>query len=244
MKKAIILSAGQGKRLLPLTEDRPKCLIPLGRRTLLGWQVESLYQNGIRQIIVVVGFQANKVEEELKQLARPGLTLNTIFNPFYTVADNLGSVFMARHEMNEDFLILNGDTIFEPALLAKVLQQASTPVTVTIDQKTQYDDDDMKVQLDGLRLLNISKKLPLDIVTGEAIGLHCFRGKGPGIFVQAVENEMRSPDGLKAFYLSVVAKLAQGGHVAVAPIVGMKWGEVDFPPDVERARSLAEGWSH
>jgi len=244
VKKAIILSAGQGKRLLPLTEDRPKCLIPLGKRTLLGWQVESLYQNGIREIVVVVGFQAAKVEAELARLARPGLTLRSILNPFYTVADNLGSVFLARAEMTEDFLILNGDTIFEPALLTRVLQQANGPITVTIDQKDRYDDDDMKVQLDGLRLLDIGKKLPLEIVTGEAIGMHCFRGKGPAMFAGAVLDEMRSLDGLKSFYLSVVAKMARAGHVQAAPIVGMKWGEVDFPQDVDRARQLAEGWTH
>ena len=244
MRKAIILSAGQGTRLLPLTENRPKCLIDIGRRTLIGWQVESLYQNGIRDIVVVVGFNARMVEDELRRLARPGLGLRTILNPFYKLADNLGSVFLARHEMTEDFLILNGDTIFEPALLAKALQQAQAPVTVTIDQKAKYDDDDMKVQLDGLRLLDIGKTLPLEIVSGEAIGLHCFRGKGPALFSDMVLEAMRHPDGLKAFYLSVVARLARAGHVHVAPIVGMKWGEVDFPPDVERARQIAEGWSH
>ncbi|MCW5749955.1 MAG: phosphocholine cytidylyltransferase family protein [Alphaproteobacteria bacterium] len=244
VRKAIILSAGQGTRLLPLTENRPKCLIPVGRRTLIGWQVESLYLNGIREIVVVLGFEALKVEQELRRLARPGLAIRTILNPFYKLADNLGSVFLARHEMTEDFLILNGDTIFEPALLARAMQQASAPVTVTIDRKDRYDEDDMKVQLDGLRLLDIGKTLPLDIVTGEAIGLHLFKGKGPALFSEAVLEAMRAPEGLKAFYLSVVARLARQGHVAVAPIVGLKWGEVDFPPDVERAEALANSWTH
>lgn len=244
MKKAIILSAGQGKRLLPLTADQPKCLVQLGRRTLLAWQVESLYLAGIRHIVVVVGFEAAKVEAELVRLARPGLTLRTLFNPFYQVADNLGSVFLARPEMTEDFLILNGDTVFEPALLEKVVKGARGPITVTVDRKDAYDDDDMKVQLDGDQLLDIGKKLPTNTVNGEAIGLHCFVGRGPGLFSAAVEQAMRVPEGLKSWYPSVISKLAKTGVANATVINGLRWGEVDFLPDVERAQKLAESWNH
>ena len=244
MKKAIILSAGQGKRLLPLTADQPKCLIRLGKRTLLGWQVESLVMAGIREIVVVIGFEAAKVEAELMRLARPGLILRAVYNPFYSVADNLGSVFLARPEMTEDFMILNGDTVFEPALLEKVIQKARGPITVTVDRKATYDDDDMKVQLDGEQLLDIGKKLPASIVNGEAIGLHCFVGMGPALFASAVEQAMRAPEGLKSWYLSVVSRLAKTGAVNSTLIEGLRWGEVDYLPDVDRAVKLAESWNH
>ena len=61
--KAIILSAGQGSRLLPLTEGRPKCLLPIGPRTLIEWQVWALTQGGVDDIAVVVGYHARDVQE-------------------------------------------------------------------------------------------------------------------------------------------------------------------------------------
>src|SRR5690606_34114380 len=119
--RAIILSAGQGSRLLPLTQDRPKCLLPVGGRSVIEWQVRHLATGGVTEIAVVLGFHADQVADQLQALAGPQLAIRTIFNPFYNVSDNLGSCWMARGEMEGDFLLLNGDTLFEPAILKKLL---------------------------------------------------------------------------------------------------------------------------
>jgi L-glutamine-phosphate cytidylyltransferase len=146
IKRAIILSAGQGSRLLPLTESLPKCLIEFSGKTLLAWQVDLLVAGGIERIDVVTGFMTEKVEAELTRLARPGLTLTACFNPFYKVADNLGSCWIARAAMDEDFLILNGDTLISREIVARVLEDSDWPVRVTVDIKPAYDSDDMKVE--------------------------------------------------------------------------------------------------
>lgn len=240
--KALILSAGQGSRLLPLTEDRPKCLLPLDGRPLIEWQVRTLQECGVAEIAVVLGFRAAAVEALLAGLAGPALAIRTVFNPFFNVADNLGSCWLARHEMGGDFLLLNGDTVFEPAVLRRLLAAPRAPITVTIDRKAAYDEDDMKVRLDGARLARIGKTLPLEEVDGESIGLLLFRGPGPRLFAEAVEGAMRTTDGLKWFYLRVIDMLAQQGHVGTLSIEGLEWGEVDYPADLARAQRLAEGW--
>src|SRR5512134_943030 len=232
--RAVILSAGQGSRLLPLTADRPKCLLPLKSRTLLQWQVETLAAGGVNEIAVVVGFRAAMVEEHLAALRRDGLALRTILNPFFNVADNLGSCWLARGEMAGDFLIVNGDTIFEPAVLQKLLASPAAPITVTIDRKDSYDADDMKVQVAGTRLLDIGKTLPLDVVNGESIGMLLFRGTGPRLFCEAVDRAMRQPEGLKWWYLKVIAQIAKAHEVQTALIQGLSWGEVDYPADLIR----------
>src|SRR5258707_1022125 len=160
--KAIILSAGQGSRLLPLTEGRPKCLLPLGSKTLLEWQIWALTQGGVDEIAVVVGYHAPDVIALLKRLESPRLTIRTVFNPFYKLADNLASCWLARHEMDQDFVILNGDTVIEPAIFQRLTASPAAPITVTIDKKDGYDSDDMKVHLKGTRLLDIGKTLPPD----------------------------------------------------------------------------------
>lgn len=240
--KALILSAGQGSRLLPLTESRPKCLLPLETQSLIEWQIQELTRCGVDEIVVVVGFRAAAVEEMLAGLCRPGLSIRTIFNPFFNVADNLASCWLARHEMDRDFVILNGDTVFEAAILQRLLKSPPAPVTVTIDRKASYDSDDMKVVLDGNRLVDIGKTLPLDAVDGESIGMLLFRGQGPRLFAGALDRAMRTPEGLKWWYLKVIGLLAQDGHVNTASIEGLEWGEVDYPADLGRAQEMVARW--
>ena len=242
IRKAIILGAGQGKRLLPLTAERPKCLVPVAGRTMLARQVEALARNGIAEAVVVTGFAAAAVDAEIARLARPGLALRALLNPFFGVADNLASCFLARHEMTGPMLVLNGDTLFEAAVLARLLAQASDPITVTIDRKAAYDADDMKVMDKGGRLLDIGKTLDPATVTGESIGMLAFQGEGPRLFAQAVERAMQVPEGLRAWYLSVIARLAPTGVVGVASIEGLSWGEIDTPADLTRVEALAARW--
>lgn len=242
--KAIILSAGQGSRLLPLTADRPKCLIDFNGKTLLDWQLDALIANGIRDILVVVGFKSDAVEAHLAARAEQQAAIRTLFNPFFQVADNLGSVWLARPEMNGDFLILNGDTLVSPELVAKVLTDARAPITVTVDQKAGYDSDDMKVRREGPRLVAIGKTLPLDEVNAESIGMLVFRGEGAATFSNTVDAVMHTPEGTKSWYLKVINRIAQDSYVGTVSIKGHEWGEVDFPADVVSARALTAGWAN
>src|SRR6186997_1999021 len=94
--KAIILSAGQGSRLGHLVDERPKCLIDFNGRTLLDRQLDTLEANGVQEALA-------------KRSGGP--TVRTIFNPFYKVADNTGSLYMAREELAGDCMVWNGDTL-------------------------------------------------------------------------------------------------------------------------------------
>ena len=240
--KAVILSAGQGKRLLPLTEARPKCLLPVSGRTILEWQVRGLAANGIEDIVVVTGFEAAAVDQAIQRMHVPGAQVRALLNPFYAVADNVGSCYIARPEMTDEVVLLNGDTLFEPEVLTQALAQARRPITVTIDRKARYDSDDMKVCCDGDRLTRIGKSLPLDEVDAESIGMLVFRGTGAARFHAALETLLRREGGLTRWYLSVVDELAAEGIVGTASIEGLEWGEVDFPVDVARAEALTAGW--
>lgn len=243
--KALILSAGQGSRLLPLTEDRPKCLLPLDEsRSVIEWQIQELAKCGVDEVAVVLGFHAEQVEAVLARLARPGLTIRTIYNPFFKLADNLGSCWLARHEMDRDFLIVNGDTVFEAAIPERLLASATAPITVTIDRKSDYDPDDMKVVVEGGRLVDIGKTLALDVVNGESIGMLLFRGEGPRLFAEAIDRAMRTPEGLKWWYLRVIALLAREKVVGTVSIEGLDWGEIDYPTDLQQVRKMVAGWRH
>ncbi|MBB3102027.1 NTP transferase domain-containing protein [Azomonas macrocytogenes] len=241
-RRAIILSAGQGRRLLPFTETRPKCLLDIDGKTAIEWQIDALLASSISDISVVIGYGAHQVEQLLNSRYGVG-TISTIFNPFYEVADNLASCWMARQAMQEEFLLLNGDTLFDLPVLLRLLDSPHRPITLAIDRKAHYDSDDMKVCLDGDRLLQVGKTLPLDTVNGESIGMMYFNTEGAALFREALDLCMHRQDSLQRWYLSVIDNIAQStGKVFVQSIEGFGWGELDFPMDLESVRSKARLW--
>jgi choline kinase len=239
--KAIILSAGQGRRLLPLTEGLPKCLLPVSLdHTMLSWQLSQLAAAGVDEAVVVTGFEAERVEHELAR--QPYLAARTIYNPFYDCADNLGSVWCALAEFDDDTLLLNGDTLFRERVADRLIARAERPITMTISQKPAYDDDDMKVELCGAAVAAIGKSLAANRVGGESIGMTLFRGTGPATFRAAVFDWMRRPDARRLWYLSVLDALARQTTIATCEAAQDEWCEVDVADDLEQARRAVASW--
>jgi choline kinase len=235
--KAVILSAGQGKRLMPLTADNPKCLVNIEGQSIIEWQINELHKGGIDQVSVVVGYQADRVRQLLHSRYH-SQRVHALINPTYAWADNLFSCWVARAEMDEEFILLNGDTLFEAAVLRRVLQAPARPVTVVTHKKPHYDADDMKVALDGQRLIRIGKDLPIDQVDGESIGMILFRGEGPALFREAVETALSDSAALNKWYLSVIDEMAQSLPIWTCSANGLQWCEVDFPADLNNARNV------
>lgn len=242
--KAIILSAGQGRRLLPWTHDLPKCLLPFAGRTLLAWQLETLAAAGIAEAVVVTGFAAPAVEREIAVSRPPGLKVESVRNPFFGVADNIASVWLVRELLVGDVMILNGDTLFGPDVVERLLARMSRPITLALASKPAYDADDVKVVLDGERPVRIGKQLSSGTAGAEYIGLLACRGLGGALLGDAVEKLIARPGGARRWYFTAVDALAAKGFVGGASIAGMRWTEVDYPGDLGRAEMLARQWLH
>ena len=247
--KAIILGAGQGKRLLPLTENLPKALLSIAGRSLVAWQIRALAAAGVDEVVFISGFRSDQVQTafaapEIAPGSNPGsLRLSILHNPFFTVADNISSCWVARGEMEGDFLLMNGDTLFQGRLLKHLLAAPEAAVTLAVDRKESYAQDDMKVHLDGTRLTDIGKTLPLDDVDAESIGCMVFRGAGPKIFSDYLDRILRDPENPGLWYLSVIRQMALDGiDVRTCLISGYPWCEVDYSADLERAEAMLADW--
>ena len=239
--KAIILSAGQGKRLLPLTERAPKCMLPVAGQPLIGRQIDALARCGVDDVTVVVGFGAGLVESGLVEHYGPR-RIRTLYNPFFAITDNLVSCWVARAEMEGEFMLLNGDTLFAPSVLERLLAAPGHPITLAVSCKDQYDDDDMKVIRDGDRLLHVGKKLSREQVNAESIGMMTFRGDGPRLFREAIDSALRAPAALSQWSLSLIDALGKTGVVFTQEISAEGWTEVDSPADLERAATPNAAW--
>ena len=239
MVNAIILSAGQGKRLLPLTEECPKCMLHVAGKSILEWQVQALLAAQIDKLFIITGFNSDLVEEHMRdRFGAEHERIHIVYNPFFSISDNLASCWMARHAMDEDFILLNGDTLFEPALLDTVLRSTPAPVTLTVDYKDSYDNDDMRVELHDSMVKSVGKTLPDEHTNAESIGLLYFRGEGPALFRAQLDRQMKQGDGLRLWFLSVVDTLAKKSLVRACSINGHRWCEIDFKRDLDNAEKI------
>ena len=237
--KTVILSAGQGRRLLSLTKDIPKCLIPISGKPIIEWQIDALLAHGIDDITVVTGFKSKLVETVLQQRYDNRVRINTIFNPFFEITDNLVSCWVARFTMHHDFLLVNGDTIFDGSVLVEVMNSEPAPITLCVSRKSKYDADDMKVQLDRKGWVKqVSKTLPVDQIDAESIGLVFFRQNGPQMFCEAIENALRNRAEFKSWYFTIIDSLAGKQMVNTCPVSKDLWCEIDIAADLAIAEEL------
>src|SRR5690606_33363246 len=125
-----------------LTANRPKCTLEAGGKPIIEWQLEQAAAAGIDEAVIMTGFHADVVEDIAARVR--SLEVRTLYNPVYAVTDNLVTCWMARYEMDEPFVIVNGDTLFEAAVMRRLLaSDPSMPIRLATDVKAEYDADDM-----------------------------------------------------------------------------------------------------
>jgi len=240
--KAIILSAGQGRRLMPLTSNMAKCCLPLHGISILEWQLRQIAQCDIDEVVVVTGFEHEVVDSIVDHVN--GIKVRTLHNPMFAHTDNLGTCWEARTEMEDPFVLMNGDTLFEAAILQRLLAcETGYQVTLASDTKPHFDLDDMKIISDGDRLLKVSKQLDISLVDGESIGLMVFNQAGADAFTEKLEEMMDKENALKLWYLSAIDQLASQGIAGICPIDGLSWCEVDDAADFKAAADVVIQWS-
>lgn len=230
--KAIIIAAGKGTRLYPLTKNTPKSLLEVGEGlTLLEAQLHSLAENDIRDVVIIVGYRAEQIEAKIKEY-ETRFKLKTVFNPFYETSNNLISIWMAKHYMDGSFITINGDDMFTPQVIENLIKSRHN-ITMVIDEKENYDEDDMKVIHSEDLIHEVSKKIEPEKANGESVGIIKFSGHGPKIYRTILDEMVRKPENLNVFYLQAIQEIIHKGYpVHYSLCTEDDWGEIDFHPDL------------
>lgn len=233
--KAIVLSAGMGERLLPLTKEMPKALLEMTPgRTLLDLQCESIQRAGIKDIVFVVGYRAEMIEMHLNRLKK--VKCKTIYNPFYYCSNNLISLWFARHQMNGPFILMNGDDIFRPVVLKRLLR-CGGDITMVLNEKSHYEDEDMKAVVRGAAVVDVGKDIPSPPANSEAIGITLFSSAGATHLRSRLEHAVRRRESHSKFYLHLYRDMMhEGVEFNHCYCQANEWAEVDFHSDLQRAR--------
>lgn len=174
--KAVILAAGVGSRLGDLTQDKPKCMLPVLNDTLLiDYQIEVLKKFGIDEdnIFVIGGHKIDTLRKHLNKR-----DISVIFNPKFKEWNNIYTFYMIKDideiSNNDGFILLNSDTFFYQDILGYLLNTNKSNCVV-IDSSKKLGDEEMKVLTEGDRIIKFGKDISPDIAEGEYIGLAKFK---------------------------------------------------------------------
>jgi choline kinase len=238
--KGLVLAAGPGRRLHPLTEALPKTLLPLkDGRTILDVTLANLSSVGLRDVTVVTGFAAGKIEEQAPELERRhGVRLELVFNERAEEWNNAYSLWLAREAFADGILLVNGDTLHPRSVEEGLLAARGPDVLLAVDREKRLGDEEMKILLsEDDTLERISKQIDPTAAAGEYIGLAIVEPAAAGPLADALEATWRRDTSL--YYEDGFQELAdRGGRIHVAPIGTVDWVEVDDHADLARAREL------
>ncbi|NJD38923.1 MAG: phosphocholine cytidylyltransferase family protein [Geobacter sp.] len=232
--KAIILNAGKGGRLGALTDDRPKCLVEVGGRPILDFQLDALRQAGVQDLVMVVGYRDAMIREYL--LRYPEFSVVWIDNPDYATTNTAYSLWLARHAMAGDFLYLNGDVLFPPELIRRLL---ATPVSnpLAVERKT-CGEEEVKVALDGARIAAIGKEIAPRKAYGEFIGVARFDATIGPLFSATLSEVVERDQLVKNYFETAVDRMIPQAEFVALDITDLPCIEIDFPEDLERAANV------
>jgi choline kinase len=238
----IVLAAGGGTRLRPLTDNLPKTLLEVtdDGRSVLELAVANLREVDVTQIAVVTGHKAERIEEIAPTLEqRYGVELDLRFNDRFDTYNNAYSVWLVRDVFSQGALLINGDTVHPVDVERRLLVARGTaPMLLAIDDDKSLGEEEMKVHLDDGRLTRITKHMPADSAQGEYIGVTLIEAEAGEDLADALQATYERDSTL--YYEDGYQELAdRGGLIRSVPIgEAVAWVEVDDHVDLERARKV------
>ena len=233
--QAVILAAGVGSRLRPLTDDRPKAALALAGRPLVGHALSALATVGVASVVVVAGHARQALVAALD--AASGIDVTLVDNPAYATTNTLASLLCAAPALRPgDFLLLDGDLVFEAAVLAAVDEPGTR---LAVDAGRPLDDDAVKVALAGPRIVGIGKVLPSgERPAAESIGIAKIdAATAPRLF--AAGDTLLAARHAEAYYEAAFQRLVtDGARFDAADVTGLRWVEIDDRADLRRAETM------
>jgi choline kinase len=225
--KAIILAAGRSIRMMPLSRNMPKCLLPYGGTTILEYLLSLLKENGISDITIVNGFAA----ELLEQIAGPDIRY--IHNPDYLTTNSLYSLYLARECLDSDFMLLNSDVIIGAMLLRKLLAEEH-PNALLVDCDKILIDGEMNIRLCQGFVTGIGKDIAAVDADAESVQV-CKFGKAAA---RVLREELIRQIGLghvDKFPPFIYGSLIDTERIKAVSIDRQPWHEIDMPEDYHQA---------
>ncbi len=231
--KALILAAGLGTRLAPITDDKPKSLVPVNGKPILFKQIENLLKNGITDITIVSGYKADILEKAVHELYPE---IKIIENTDYATTNNMYSAYIARKAVeNDSFLMMNADVFYDTSVITELLAYESDNAIVT--DIGRYLKESMKVVEKNGRLVKISKTIMSEDSFGVSIDVYKLSKEGGKAFFDKCAEYIEEKKELKMWSEVALNDILPYIIFKACPLKG-RWFEIDDHDDLTSAEVL------
>jgi choline kinase len=233
--QAIILAAGLSKRLRPLTDSTPKCLLKVGGKTLLEMTIDNILKNGVDEFIMVTGYRENMIKE-FAASKYPKLNIRYLTNSDYENNNNSFSLWMTKNYVTGDTLLLDSDILFDYRIISKLLGSPYNN-SLAVNSNHSLGDEEIKVIIDSAnKIEHIGKHLDPAESYGESIGIERFSADFFEKLGEVLERKIVRENNVNEFYEASFQELYDSGNAMYAVDVSeYKSMEIDFPEDLKRA---------
>ena len=241
----VILAAGMAKRLRPLTDTKPKCLLKVGERTLLERTVEAMAAAGINEFVVVTGYRGNMIRDFLEHnisltshLSPLTSKFHFLHNADYEHNNNIYSLWMAGQTVRgQEFLLMDSDILCDPAA---VLRIANEPEAALAVNRHELGEEEMKVVVDDqMRITEISKTCRPEDAMGESVGIEKMTAAYSEALFRELDQMILKEGLIDIFYERAFERLIPQGHTfRVIDTTDYFSYELDTPEDFQRAQEL------
>lgn len=233
---AVILVAGVGQRLRPLTDDRPKALVDIGGETILTRAIRLLLAHGVTEIVLGTGYREDQIRKSVEHL---DVKVTICPNPDYASTQNSVSLARCRAPLEgKSFFKLDGDVVFRPAVLAR-LAAANAPLAVAVDKGRALDAEAMKVRIADGAIREFGKGIAVEAAHAETIGIERLEPDAAGLVFDALDRAL-SLGRRDLYYEDVYSELVGRGvlDAQAVDVSDLPWAEVDTFEDLAGARDV------
>ncbi len=235
----VILAAGMAKRLRPLTDSRPKCLLEVGGKTLLQRTVDAMAAVGITEFVVVTGYRAEQICDFLSAHF-PSFAFHFLHNADYAHNNNIYSLWMSGQVVRgQEFLLMDSDILCDPETVAVVARQQQSALAVN---RHELGEEEMKVVVDAdMRITEISKTCSPHDAMGESVGIEKITASYSEALFRELDQMIEHEGLIDIFYERAFERLIPQGHTfQVVDTTALFSYELDTPEDYERAKEMFE----
>ncbi|MCX7986901.1 MAG: phosphocholine cytidylyltransferase family protein [Bacteroidales bacterium] len=231
--KALILAAGLGSRLRPITDKVPKCMVEVKGQSIISRQIENLIQSGIKDICIVGGYKADILYKHIKGMLN---FFTFIENKEYEVTNNMYSLYLARHNLyGEPFILLNGDVVFDQRILDHLLKNQDPNLIVC--QKDYYLEESMKISFKNNRIDRISKTIEPAQSYGTSIDIYKFSSAASKTLFDIIYQILYIEKNLNSWSEVAIDRLLKH-HIFLPLNIIYPWVEIDNFEDLLLANTI------
>ena len=237
---AIYLVAGRGSRLGNMTEEYPKCLIPINNEPLLTRSLRQLSSLGTKKVILVVGYKAEIFQDHYES-SHLGMEIRYVFNPDWATTNNVISFDRAIPFIDTDYLLLEGDLIYTDAAISRMHHtdsMAIAPFKTHMDGTVVAIDEDHYVKMMYLKSDKVRPQASESLY--KTVNIYCFSQSSHIKVIQPEVKRLLARGAHQSYYEEAfaVAIKQQSLYIKAISFADQLWYEIDTPEDLETAKDL------